>query len=408
MLTKEWKYLFLIIVIFITACIETDIYLPAFTDMMDFFSVSEDRIQALLTWNFVGICISGPLYGPLSDALGRKKPLIVALGLFLIGSLMTVWANNFGWMLFGRALQGLGSGGCFTLGTAVIFDAFQKEKAVHALTKINTIVPFIMACAPMLGGYLNYAWGFRSNFMVIAICVFISFIICLFFFNETHPKEKRAPLQIKKILADFQKVCFNIPFWQMSLVVCFLFAGYLTFLSAISVLFVMELEVSKIELPFFQAALLGIWLVASLTCKKALAKYGTWKIKMVGTALTAIGGIGLIAATLFLPKNAYLLTAGMLFYSFGGNWIQGLYYPEAMELFPDIRGVTASLLTSFRLLLTSATVAVVSYFYNETIYPITMAIASIIVIMLISIYCYEKNREQSEEGLGYEEIFENI
>ena len=55
-------------------------------------------------------------------------------------------------MLLGRVLQGLGSGGCFTLGTAILFDVFQKEQAVMALNKINVMIPVIMAGAPMLGG----------------------------------------------------------------------------------------------------------------------------------------------------------------------------------------------------------------------------------------------------------------
>ena len=193
MFNKEWKYLFLIIVIFITACIETDIYLPAFTEYDDFFSISEEKIQALLTWNFIGICLAGPLYGPLSDAFGRKKPLIAALALFLVGSLITIWAQSFNLMLWGRILQGLGSGGCFTLGTAIIFDAFNKEKAIQALTRINTIIPFIMAGAPMLGGYLNYAYGFRSNFIAIAVCVLVSFGICLFFFDGKRCLKKKGP-----------------------------------------------------------------------------------------------------------------------------------------------------------------------------------------------------------------------
>ena len=79
---KERYYLFLITIIFIAACIETDIYLPAFPDMMKFFAVSEGAIQGLLTWNFLGICLSGPFYGPISDAFGRKKPLLFALLLF--------------------------------------------------------------------------------------------------------------------------------------------------------------------------------------------------------------------------------------------------------------------------------------------------------------------------------------
>src|SRR5690349_13920675 len=111
MLSKEWKYIFLIISIFIAACVETDIYLPAFTDMMAYFAIPEDAIQGLLTWNFIGICLVGPIYGPLSDSLGRKKPLLFALGIFFLGSLLTLVAENFTLMLIGRVLQGLGSGG---------------------------------------------------------------------------------------------------------------------------------------------------------------------------------------------------------------------------------------------------------------------------------------------------------
>lgn len=106
MLSKENKTLFLMIVIFIAACIETDIFLPAMVDMMNYFHVSEEEIQMLLTLNFAGICLSCPLYGPISDAFGRKKPLLVALGLFLMGCILTLFSNDFTVMLAGRVLQG--------------------------------------------------------------------------------------------------------------------------------------------------------------------------------------------------------------------------------------------------------------------------------------------------------------
>ena len=143
--------------------------------MMTWFSASESSIQGLLTWNFVGICIAGPFYGPLSDSFGRKKPLMAALGLFFAGSLITLFAQTLDQMLWGRILQGLGSGGCFTLGTAILFDAFQKERAIKAINNLFTIIPLIMAGAPMLGGYLNQTFGFRSNFLAILFFVLVSF-----------------------------------------------------------------------------------------------------------------------------------------------------------------------------------------------------------------------------------------
>ena len=395
----EIKYLFLITVIFIAACIETDIYLPAFADMMQFFSATEKQIQSLLTWNFVGICLSGPLYGPVSDAIGRKKPLLVALGLFLFGSLITIVAQDFNYMLLGRLLQGLGSGGCFTLGTAIIFDAFQSNKAIKAINQLNLIIPFIMAAAPMAGGYLNHMYGFRSNFLAIALFVLVSLLICLTSFDETLSKEKRQPLQAKKILTDFKQALMNVPFWQTTLVVSLLFAGYMVFLSGTAVLFVRELGVEKAHFPFYQAAILVAWLVASLTNRRALTKLGINKIKMVGTLLVVIGTIGFIISALAAPKDPYLITAVMLFYTFGVNWIMSLYFPEGMEVLPDIKGVTASLLTSARMLIAAVIVGVASKLYNGTIYPMVTILVGITIVVVPTMILYERARSKQRSDI---------
>jgi DHA1 family bicyclomycin/chloramphenicol resistance-like MFS transporter len=388
----ELKCLFLIVVVLISACVETDIYLPAFPDMMTAFSASEGAIQGLLTWNFVGICVSGPLYGPISDSFGRKKPLMVALGIFLLGSIMALFAKTLDQMLWGRILQGLGSGGCFTLGTAILFDAFQKDKAIDALTKLNMIIPVIMSVAPMVGGYLNYTYGFRSNFLVIAIFVLVSFAIALFFFDETHAPEKRAPFQARAILRDFKQVFSNLAFWQITLVISLSFAGYIAFLSGTAVLFVVDFGMSKAVFPFVQAAILGAWVVAGLVINRAIARWGALNVKKAGTALAVVGilMIGLVAW--IAPQNPYLLTCGMLLDAFGANWMIGLYFPEAMELLPHIKGVTASLATSARLLIAALIVGLTSALYDATIYPLAAVMVGTIVVILPTLIFYEKRR----------------
>ncbi len=395
--TENLKFLSLTILIFVAACIETDIYLPAFPDMMVFFSATEGSIQSLLTWNFIGICLSSPLYGPISDSFGRKKPLMVALGMFLLGSLITLVAGTLDQMLFGRVLQGLGSGGCFTLGTAVIFDVFQKEKAIKALNTLNLIIPLIMAGAPMLGGYLNYTYGFRSNFLAIVLFVLASFVICSFFFTETLPREKRVAFQIQTILRDFKQVFSSKPFWQLTLATSLLFAGYIAFLSNTAVLFVVEFGMSKSVFPFFQAALLGAWVAAGLVLNRSLAQWGNLKIKMAGTTLCLIGGVGLSLAGLIAPSDPYFLTLGMMLYAFGANWIIGLYFPEGMEILPNIKGITASLLTSARLLIAALVVGFTSAIYNGTVYPLVAVILVTTAVILPTLFLYEKQRTRTSE-----------
>jgi DHA1 family bicyclomycin/chloramphenicol resistance-like MFS transporter len=386
----ELKYLFLIIVVFIAACIETDIYLPAFPDMMQWFSASEGAIQSLLTWNFVGICAAGPFYGPISDAFGRKKPLMVALTMFLVGSVITLFAQTLDQMLIGRILQGVGSGGCFTLGTAIMFDAFQKEKAIAATNNLNTIIPLIMAAAPIAGGYLNHAFGFRSNFLAIGIFVLISFVICLLFFDETLPKEKRTSFRAKAVLQDFKLAFSCLAFWQITLMMSLTFAAYIAFLSGTSVLFVVQFGMSKALFPFVQSALLGGWVAGSLILNRFVAKWGIAKVKKVGTLFCLAGGLGSVAAGLLLPRNPYFITFGMMVYAFGANWLMGLYFPEGMELLPKIKGITASLMTSARLLIAALVVGLSSSFYNGTVYPLAVVILASIVIIIPLLLSYER------------------
>lgn len=393
---NELKYLFLIVVIFIAACIETDIYLPAFPDMMTHFGVSEGAIQGLLTWNFIGICLSGPLYGPLSDAWGRKKPLLVALGMFLLGSIITTISQNLDQMLIGRLLQGVGSGGCFTLGTAILFDAFSKERAIAANNQLSTIIPLLMAAAPILGGSLNQAFGFRSNFLAITFCVLLSLIAALVWFEETLSAHKRTPFQVKRFLQDFKRALTCAPFWQLTAVSSISFAAYISFLSGTSVLFVVEFGMSKAIFPVVQASILGGWVAGSLLLSRCIKKWGIPQIKRAGTALCFLGGgILLSLATLLTPRDPYFLTASMAIYAFGANWIIGIYFPESMEILPDIKGITASIITSVRLLISAIVVGATSALYNSTIYPLSAVVVGSIALMLPILFLYEKQKRST-------------
>ena len=391
---KDKMYLLLIISIFISAVIETDIYLPAFPDMMNYFVQTEQNIQKILTWNFIGLCISCLIYGPISDSYGRRIPLLVALCLFFLGSIITITSDNFDLLLIGRILQGLGSGGCFTLGTAVIFDVFQKEKATNALNKINIIVPFIMASAPILGGYLNQNFSFRANFYAIAICVFMCLTLCTLFLKETLKPELRIKFNLSHTLVNFAKLIKNFDFLKLTIVISLVFAGFLCFLSTSAVLFILEFGVLKSIYPYYQCSLLVAYLIASLYSTKLMNKFGILFIKKLGLFSVIFASSMLVLVTLFYPKNSLLLTIAMIPYAAGFIWIQTPYVTEVMELIPDVKGIAASILTSLRLLITAGIVGVVAMHYNATIVPTTIAIVTISVLIVIIVLSYEDAKKQ--------------
>jgi DHA1 family bicyclomycin/chloramphenicol resistance-like MFS transporter len=257
---------------------------------------------------------------------------------------------------------------------------------------LNTIVPIIMAGAPMLGGYLNYSFGFRSNFLAIAIFVMISSIICLLFFEESLPKEKRKALQMKSTLKDFKQALSSLPFWQLTCVTSLLFAGYIAFLSGSSVLFVVEFGMSKAVFPFIQGAILAGWVIGSLSLNRVIRKWGLLKVKKLGTFLTVLGACLSVLMAFIFPQNPYLLTSGMVLYAFGANWVFGLYFPEGMEILPHIKGITASLLTSVRLMISAVVIGLTSALYNGTIYPLAVLIFVTIITILPTLILYEKKQ----------------
>ncbi len=386
------KHIFLIIMVFITAVIETDIYLPAFPDMMEYFQTNEELIQSLLTWNFIGLCLSGPFYGPLADSYGRKKPLVVALVLFFMGSIMTIYADDFDLMRWGRVLQGLGSGGCFTLGSAIIFDVFDEKMAMDALNKMNTIVPLIMATAPMLGGYLNYQYGFRANFVAIAVCVVASLLCAIFMFKESLPARKRVPLNFDGTIANFKKTLSNGPFWKLTCIISLLFTGYLGFLSTTSILFVVDMGIPKKVFPFLQGALLLAYVFASLTCNKALDRFGVEKTKKYGLYCILFSSFLMILVTVFYP-NPYALTGAMLPFTFGLMYVQTPYFSDCMNIFPEIKGIVASLITSIRLMITAGLIGLASKYYDGTVRPTTALVLITAVISTYLFFSHERKKK---------------
>lgn len=395
--STKYKYLTLIMVTFIAACIETDIYLPSFPDMMEFFHTSEATIQSLLSWNFVGICFSGPFYGPLSDSFGRKKLLMLALTLFLIGSIGTLVSADITTMLLWRLLQGLGSGGCFTLGTTIIFDKFKAEEAIKAINDINCIIPVIMAGAPMVGGYLNIHYGFRSNFLFVAIFVILSFLICLFFLDETLPREQRLPWEFKQVLANFGKAMRCWTFWQPTILVSVIFAAYLSYISYSSLLFVNHLGVSRELFPYYQGSILIAFVVATLSANKILTRFGIDKSMRWGMWLTCIGVICFLISASLRPQQYQLFHATMMVFAFGAGWLVGPYFTQAMEALPDIKGITASLVTSFRLLFTAGVIAITSNAFEGSVMPLVYVNSGLLV--LGAVIHTIGNKEQSSDAV---------
>lgn len=108
-----------------------------------------------------------PLYGKLSDLYGRRRLYLIAMTLFLSGSILSGQANSMTQLIFARALQGLGAGGIMPLAFILIGEMFSLEQRANMQGFFSGVWGVSSIVGPLLGGFLvdqlSWRWVFYAN-----------------------------------------------------------------------------------------------------------------------------------------------------------------------------------------------------------------------------------------------------
>ncbi|WP_085522807.1 Bcr/CflA family efflux MFS transporter [Tuberibacillus sp. Marseille-P3662] len=172
-----------------------DMYLPSFPGIASELDVSASLVQLSLTTCLVGLAIGQIVIGPISDAQGRRKPLMISIFLFSLSSLLCALAPNIMTLVVARFLQGFTASSGVVLSRAVVRDVFSGR----ALTKFFALLMVINAVAPMIapisGGAIlllpSSSW--HSIFYFLCLLGLIIVLIIALRLEETLPLEKRTP-----------------------------------------------------------------------------------------------------------------------------------------------------------------------------------------------------------------------
>ncbi len=137
---------------------------PALPSIRDYFGVDDRAVSWVFTLYLLPNLIGTPLMAKLSDTFGRRVVYTADVLLFVIGSIVVATAPSFGVVLLGRALQGFGAGGIFPVASAVIGDTFPPDRRGSALGLIGAVFGVAFLIGPILGGIL-LAFGWQWLFL---------------------------------------------------------------------------------------------------------------------------------------------------------------------------------------------------------------------------------------------------
>ena len=158
-----------------TGTLATNILLPSLPEIATAVGVSSAQVTSAITIFLAMFAVGQLIVGPVSDRFGRRMPVLIGFAVFFMGSVWCALANDLSTLLTGRVVQAAGACATSVLSRAIARDLFEGEKLARALTFVMIAMAAAPGFSPLVGGALDYYFGWRSAFIFVRFPCFPCF-----------------------------------------------------------------------------------------------------------------------------------------------------------------------------------------------------------------------------------------
>ncbi|MGN8244137.1 multidrug effflux MFS transporter [Cellulomonas soli] len=275
-----------------------DMYLPAFPDMADDLGTSATGIQLTLTAFLVGLAVGQLVVGPLSDRIGRRRPLLLGSLLCLVASVACALAPSVGVLAGARLIQGLSGAAGVVLARAIVADTSRGAAAARLLGVLLIISVIAPVAAPLGGGAIIATVGWRGVFWVQAALVLAMLVGAALLVHESLPAAARTRGGLRATLADVRHVLGDRTYVGYLLTFAFAFAALFAYIAASP--FVVQNVLGLSETTFtlvFSLNALAITVTSGAAASLA-GKVAYRRMIALGLVVAGAVGVGLLVAVL--------------------------------------------------------------------------------------------------------------
>ncbi|WP_194441702.1 MULTISPECIES: multidrug effflux MFS transporter [Pseudoalteromonas] len=337
---KNLSLLFILGLLVIFSPLAIDIYLPAFPTIAEQFSASEKQIQQTVAIFMLTVGLGQLIAGPLADKFGRKPVAITGVTIYGLAAFGAYLAPDFTSLMIARALQGLGACATFVVAFAIVRDRFGSERSGQIITYLNGIVCFIPALAPILGAWLTVQFGWRMNFLFMAVFALIGLFITLLMYKETRPADSVYSGHILD-LRRFMPIISTPLFLFHSLICLVTMSAILVFVTLAPGWLITELGGSVTDFTFWFTCNAVLSIVASFIMPLYIKRQPKRALK-AGLLLLVIAGALMLAFS--QQRTALALMFPMFIAAFGFALTLGSSAGRALSLFPKQAGTASALI----------------------------------------------------------------
>lgn len=361
--------------------LSTDLYLASLPSLANVFNVPALTVQLTLSLFVIGLGGMQLIMGPLSDRFGRRPVLLGGLSLYVAASILCMLSHSIDLLIAGRFLQAIGCCAAIVLARAIVRDAYAPEHSVRIVAKASTWLSLAPICGPIIGSYLQVAFGWRAAFAVLTLFSAAILTLSVFRLPETNLHRDPRATELSGLLANYRIVLGSREFWAHALPGALSFGAIFSFISGSSFVLIRVLHVPTEWFGYCFAFGVSGYMIGTLVCRRLLSSLGPIRTLRLGSA------ISLVTGTLFLAAASaglahWSLMLAVMFLTMG---VHGINFPiaqsGAVSPFPQQAGTAAGLMGALYMTVALIVGTVVGATHNGTLYP--LAIVACLMGMLI-------------------------
>lgn len=354
--------------------VSTDLYLPSLPAVVHAFDTDVASAQLTLSAFMFGFGLMMLVFGPLSDRFGRRPVLLGGMILYALASIFCLFAGSIEALILGRFMQAMGAACGPVLGRAVVRDVYGREGAARILSYMASAMALAPAVAPILGGFLETLFGWRSSFMAL-VGYGAAMLLALFaLLPETNQHQDDSALAPSRLLGNMAALLKDRRFMGYTLTLGFSFAGLFSFISGSSFVLIGVFGVAPGNFGFCFAAVVAGYMAGSLVSGRFTHRVGLDRMIGLGVLLGLLSSLLLVGLVLLAPPHwAFVVfPVSLVFLSVG------LVLPNAsagaIGPFPQMAGMASSLMGFLQTGTGALAGVLVGHLHDGTALPMALSI----------------------------------
>ncbi|MFG1181070.1 multidrug effflux MFS transporter [Xanthobacter versatilis] len=346
-------------------------YTPALPTLVEAFGTSIATVKLTLTVFFMGFAFSQLICGPLSDGYGRRPVALGFFGIYLAGSVVAMLAPTIGWLIAGRALQGIGCAAGIALSRALVRDQYTGQASARVMNLIGTMLAIGPAVSPTLGGFILGTAGWHVIFIAMAAYGLLLVAVLALRVPETNRSPDRGLASPRGVTTSYRRLLTDRVFMRAALTAGLSLGGIYTLSALLPFILIQRVGLSPTGFGLAMLLQTGAFMSGTLIARPLLKRYSAHALILPGLLLVLTGAVGLGLGPFVLPLSVASVMLPISFWACGVALLLPGCTTAGLAGFAPIAGAASALMgflqigsgflgTSFAVLFPSPLVAMMT------------------------------------------------